>query len=69
MGEKRNAYKILVGKQEGKRPLGRPRRKWEDNIKMGLREIRWGGIDWIDLAQDRDQWRALVNMIMNLRVS
>jgi hypothetical protein len=60
-GEKRNAYRILVRKPEGKRPLGRPRRRWEDNIKMGLREIGWGGMDWIDLAQDRDQWRALVN--------
>jgi hypothetical protein len=67
MGEKRNAYMILVGKPEGKRPLGRPRRRWEDNIKMDLREI-WGGVDWIDLAQDRDQWRPLVNTVMNLRV-
>jgi hypothetical protein len=68
MGEKRDAYRILVGKSEGKRPLGRPRRRWEDNIKMVLREIGWGGMDWIDLAQDRDQWRALVNTVMNLRV-
>jgi hypothetical protein len=67
-GEKRNAYRILVGKPEGKRPLGRPRRKWEGNIKMDVREIEWGGMDWIDLAQDRDQWRALVNTVMNLRV-
>jgi hypothetical protein len=59
-GAKRNAYRILVGKPEGKRPLGRPRRMWEDNIKMDLREIGWGGMEWIDLAQDRDQWRALV---------
>jgi hypothetical protein len=66
MGAKRNAYRILVGKAEGKRPQGRPRHKWEDNIRMDLREIGWGGMDWIDLAQDRDQWRALV--IMNLRV-
>jgi hypothetical protein len=57
-----------VGKPEGKRPLGRPRRRWEDNIIMGLREIGWGGTDWIDLAQDRDQWRALVKTVMNLRV-
>jgi hypothetical protein len=57
-----------MGKPEGKRPLGRPRRRWADNVKMGLREIEWGGMDWIDLAQDRDQLRALVNTIMNLRV-
>jgi hypothetical protein len=68
MGERRNAYRTLVGKPEGKRPLGRPRRTWVDNIKMDLREIGWGGMDWIDLAQDRDQWRALVNTLMNLRV-
>jgi hypothetical protein len=55
-----------VGKPEGKRPLGRPRRMWVGNIKMSLREIRWGDMDWIDLAQDRDQWRALVNTVMNL---
>jgi hypothetical protein len=53
---------------EGKRPLGRPRRRWEDNIKMDRREMGWGGMEWIDLAQDRDQWRALVNTVMNLRV-
>jgi hypothetical protein len=58
-----------VGKPEGKRPPGRPTRRWEDNIKMDLREIGWGGMDWIDLAQGRDQWRALVNTVMNLRVS
>jgi hypothetical protein len=57
-----------VGKPEGKRPLGRPRHRWVYNIKMDLREIGWGGMDWTDLAQDRDQWRALVNMVMNLRV-
>jgi hypothetical protein len=68
MGAKRNAYRILVGKLEGKRSLGRPRRRWEDNIKMDLREIGWSGMDWIDLAQDKGQWRALVNMVMNLRV-
>jgi hypothetical protein len=66
--EKRNEYKILVGKPEGKRPLGGPRRRWEDNIKMDLRETGWGGMYWIGLAQDRDQQRALVNTIMNLRV-
>jgi transcription termination factor 2 len=59
MGDTRNAYRILVGKSEGKRPLGRPRRKWVDNIKMDLGEIGWDGVDWIELAQDRDQWRAL----------
>jgi hypothetical protein len=65
-GEKRNAYRILVGKPEVKRPLGRPRRRWEDNFRMDLREIGWCGMDWIDLVQDRDQWRALVNTAMNL---
>jgi hypothetical protein len=68
MGEKRNAYRILVGKPEGKRPLGRPRRMWVDDIKMDLGEIELDGRDWIKLAQDRDQWRALVNTVMNLRV-
>jgi hypothetical protein len=63
-----NAYRILVGKSEGKRPLGRPRCMWMDNIKMDLREIGWVGMDWIDLAEDRDQWRALVNTVMNSRV-
>jgi hypothetical protein len=61
MGEKRNAYRILVGKPEGRRPLGRPRRRWVDNIRMDLREIGWDGVYWVDLAQDRDQWRALMN--------
>jgi hypothetical protein len=64
---KNNAYRIFVGKPEGKRPLGRPRRLWVDNIKMDLRERGWSGVDWIDLAQDRDQWRALVNRVMNIR--
>jgi hypothetical protein len=68
MGEKQNAYRILVGKPEGKRPLGRPRHRWVDNIKKDLREIGWCGMDWVDLAQDRDQWRAPVNMVVNLRV-
>jgi hypothetical protein len=67
-GGVRNAYRILVGKAEGKRLLGRPRRRWVDNIKIDLRDIEWGGMDWIDLAQDRDQWRALVNTVMDLRV-
>jgi hypothetical protein len=68
MGEKRNAYRLLMGKPEGKRPLGRLTRMWVDNIKMHLLEIGWGGVDWIVLAQDRDKWRALVNAVMNLRV-
>jgi hypothetical protein len=69
MKEMRNAYKILVGKPEGKRPLGRRRRRWVDNIKMDLRVIECNGVDWIDGAQDRDQWRALMNTVLNLRVS
>jgi hypothetical protein len=64
---KKKIYRILVRKPEGERPLGRPRRRWVDNIKMDLREIVWDGMDWIELAQDRDQWRALVNTVMNLR--
>jgi hypothetical protein len=68
MEAKRNTYKILVGNPEGNRPLGRPRHRWEDNIKMGLGEMEWCAMDWIYLAQDREQWRALVNMLMNLRV-
>jgi hypothetical protein len=68
MGEVRCAYNILVGKSEGRRPLGRPRCRWEDNIKMDLREIGFGDVDWIHLAQDRDRWRALVNTVINLRV-
>jgi hypothetical protein len=68
MGGKRNAYRILVGKPEEKRPLGRPRHRWVDNIKMYLKEIGWGGMDWMDMPQVRDQWRALVNTVMNLWV-
>jgi hypothetical protein len=68
MEEKRNAYRILVGTPEGKGPLGRQRHWWVDNITIDLRVIGWDGIDWIDLAQDRDQWRALLNTVMNLRV-
>jgi hypothetical protein len=68
MSENRNAYKILVGKPEGKRPLGRPRRRWVDNSKIALREIGWDGMDWLDLGQDRDQRRALMNPLMNLPV-
>jgi hypothetical protein len=67
-GAKRNTYRILVGKPEGKRPLGGPRLRWVDSIRLDLREIGWGGMDWIDLAEDREQWRALVNTVMNLRV-
>jgi hypothetical protein len=66
--EKRTAYRVLVGKPGGTRPPGRSRRKCEDNIKMDLTEIEWGDTDWIDLAEDRDQWRALMNTVMNLRV-
>jgi len=68
MGERRGIYKLLMGKPEGKRPLGRPRRRWQDNIKLDLQEVGCGGMDWIDLAQDRDRWRAVVNEVMNLRV-
>jgi hypothetical protein len=68
MGEERKVYKVLVGKPEGKRPLGRPRRRWEDGTRMDLREIDLGGVDWIRLAQDRDRWRAVVSAVMNLRV-
>jgi hypothetical protein len=68
MGEGRNVYRVLVGKPEGKRPLGRPRRRWEDGMKMDLREIGCGGVEWIHLSQDRDRWRAVVNAVMNLRV-
>jgi len=65
---KRGVYRVLVGKREGKNPFGRPRRRWEDSIKIDLQEVGCEGIDWIDLAQDRDRWRALVNAVMNLRV-
>jgi hypothetical protein len=66
--EKLDAHRVLMGNPEGKRALGRPRRRWEDNIKMDRREIRWSGMDWISEAQDRDHWRALVNMVMYLWV-
>jgi hypothetical protein len=69
MGEARGAYNNLVGRPEGRRPLGRSRRRWEDNIKMDLMEIGFGDVNWIQWAQDRDRWRALVNTVMNLRVS
>jgi hypothetical protein len=69
MGKVRGAYSILVRKPEGRRPLGRPRRRWEDNIKMDLREIGFGDVDWNYLAQDRNRWRAFVNTVMSLRVS
>jgi hypothetical protein len=68
MDERRGAYRVLVGRPEGRRPLRRPRRRWEDNIKMDLQEVGWGGMDWIDMAQDRERWRALVSAVMNLRV-
>jgi hypothetical protein len=68
IGAKRNAYRLLVGKPEGKKPLGRPRRRWVDNIKMDLGEVGWGDVDWIGLAMDRNRWRALVNSVLNFRV-
>jgi len=68
MGDRRGVYRFLVGKPEGKRPLGRSRCRWDDNIKMDLQEMGCGDMDWIELAQDRDRWRALVNAVMNLRV-
>ena len=67
-GEGRGVHRVLVEKPEGKRPLGRPRRRWKDNIKMDLHVVGCGGMDWTDLAQDRDRWRALVNAVMNIRV-
>ena len=69
MGERRGVYRVLVGKPEGKRTLRRPKRRWEDNIKMDLQEVGCGGMDWIELAQDRDRWWALVSTVMNLRVT
>ena len=68
MGEGRGVHRVLVGNPEGKRPLGRPRRRWEDNIKMDLQEVGWSCGDWMELAQDRDRWRALVSTVRNLRV-
>jgi hypothetical protein len=67
-GENRIAYRLLVGKPEGKKPLGRPRRRWADNIRMDLGEVGWGDVDWFGLAKDRNRWRALVNSVLNLRV-
>jgi hypothetical protein len=68
MGEKRNAYKLLVGKAEGTRPRGRPRRRWVNDIRMHLGEVGWGDVDWIGLAQDRNRWRAVVNSVLKFRV-
>ena len=68
MGERRGVYRVLVWKPEGKRPLGRPRCRWEDNIKMGLQDVGCGGMDWIQLAQDRERWQALVNAVMKVQV-
>ena len=69
MGERRGVYRVLVGKPEGKSPLRKPRSRWEDNIKIDLQKVGCGGMDWIELAQDRDRWRALVDAVMNLRVT
>jgi hypothetical protein len=68
MGEKRNTYRLLVGKQEEKRPLGRPKRRWVDNIRMNLGEVGWSEVDWIDLTKDRNRWRALVNSVLKVRL-
>jgi len=68
MAERRGVYMVVVGKPEGKRPLGRSRIRWEDNIKMDLQEVPCGGMDWFELAQDRDRWRAFVNAVMNLQI-
>jgi hypothetical protein len=68
MGERRKVYEVLMGKPEGKRPQGRPRRRWDDGVRMDLREIGLGDVDWIRLSQDRDRWRAVVSAVMNLRV-
>jgi hypothetical protein len=69
IGQRGGVYRVLVGKPEGKRPLGRPKRRWEDDIKMDLQKVGYMGLDWIELSQNRDRWRALVNAVMNLRVS
>jgi len=68
VGERRGVYRVLMGKPDGKRPFGRPRRRWEDNIEMDLQKVGCGGVDWINLSQDRDRWPALVNAVMNFRV-
>jgi hypothetical protein len=68
IGERRGAYRILVRRPEGRKPFGRPRHRWGDDIKMDLQEVGWGGMDWIDMAQDRDRWRAVVSAVMNVRV-
>jgi hypothetical protein len=68
MGEKRNSYRILVGKPEGRRPLGKLRHRWVDSIKIDVREVGWDDVDWVNLAQDRDHWRSLMNTVMNHRV-
>ena len=68
MGEKRGAFRVLVGRVEERRPLGRPRNRWEDDIKIDFLEVRWEGVDWVDLVLDKERWRALVSAVMNLRV-